>query len=112
MLAELMLAAVLQADATVKNPRGVGFTCADHAADDAHEVQIVRASDGAVIQTIAGGDPAAVAGEVVIPINVQPVAFGLYRFRVRALAGGLASDWAESQVWERVPGAPTNVIAR
>lgn len=91
----------------VKNPTGLEFTCPDHATDDGHEVDIVRESDGAVIQTISAGDPAEVAGKVTVTLNVQPVAFGVYRFVVRALAGTLvSSNSPSSDTWERVPGRP------
>jgi hypothetical protein len=115
-----LIAAVLvfgvpaQTQDVVKNPSALAFVCPDHGLDDAHEIAIVRVSDGAVIQTIAAGDPAATPqGEVVVPINVQPVAFGRYTFRARAIAAGVAGDWSEdSNVWERAPGRPTNLIAR
>ena len=110
----LALAGSAQSQAPIKNPSGVAFLCVDHALDDSHEVAIVRVSDGVTIQTIAAGDPALTGTEVVVPINVMPVAFGQYRFRVRALAAGApASDWSEpSEVWERAIGKPTNVVAR
>lgn len=92
---------------TVKNPRAVIFTCVDHAQDTGHEIDILD-SKGVVIQTIQGGDPAADAnGDVTIAINVQPVTFGSYTIKVRAVAGALKSvDSAPSVVWERVPGQP------
>ena len=101
------------AQTVIKNPSGLAFQCPDHALDDAHEIAIVRESDGVTIQTIAAGDPPLVEGEVVAAINVQPVAFGQYRFRVRAIAGGVASDWSElSDVWERAPGRPSGLVVR
>lgn len=92
---------------TVKNPRAVIFTCPDHATDTGHEIDILDAK-GVVIQTIQGGDPAADAsGDVTITINVQPVTFGSYTIKVRAVAGVLKSpDSMASAVWERVPGQP------
>lgn len=91
-----------------RNITAVTFECPDHDRDTGHEVDIVRVSDGVVIQTIQGGDPAADAnGDVTIKLNVQPVAFGAYRVVVRAMAGALRSVNSEaSEVWERVPGAP------
>ena len=99
----------------VKNPRGVAFTCPDHDTDTVHEIAIVRESDGVTIQTIQGGDPPLSGTEVVVLFNVQPVAFGRYRFKVRAGDGTLWSDWSEpSDLWERAPGKATDlrVIAK
>lgn len=91
----------------VKNPSAVTFTCPDHDQDTAHEIDIVD-SNGVVVQTIIGGDPAPNAdGSVTIPINVQPIKFGTYTFIVRATAGGVKSpDSPPSDPWERAPGAP------
>jgi len=98
---------------TIKNPTAVAFTCPDHARDDQHEIDIVRVSDGAVIQTILGGDPDEVSGEVTVAINVQPVAFGQYQVIVRAVAGLLKSDNSNpSAIWERTPGRPSGVVVR
>lgn len=98
----------------VKNPSVLAFQCPDHDRDDSHEIDIVRVADGSVIQTLAGGDPAAdAAGEVTIAVNVQPVAFGQYRFVVRAAAGSVKSDdSAPSAIWERTPGKPTGLMVR
>jgi hypothetical protein len=96
-------------DTTVKNPRGVAFVCPDHGVDTEHEVDIISVATGQPVQTLLGGDPIETAGEVVLNINVQPIAFGQYRFGVRAVAGSLKSDTTLSAVWERVPGPPTNV---
>src|SRR5687768_11555174 len=97
---------ILQATAPI-NPVGVAFTCPDHALDTEHEVDVLDSS-GAVIQTILGGDPPLNAqNEVEIRLNVQPIAFGEYRFRVRAVAGSIKSvDSETSELWRRAPGAP------
>lgn len=96
------------AQTPVKNPSALAFQCPDHDRDDQHEIDLVRVSDGAVIQTILGGDPPLDNGEVVIAVNIQPVAFGQYRFVVRAVAGGFSSPSSlPSAVWERVPGQPS-----
>jgi len=102
------------ASAQVVNPSGVAFTCPDHDQDTEHEIDIVRDADGVVIATVLGGDPpVTTAGEVVITLNVQPIAFGDYRFIARAVAGGLRSvNSAPSAIWHRRPGAPTGVRAR
>lgn len=99
------------AQTPIKNPAALVFACPDHAGDDQHEIDIVRVSDGVVVATVLGGDPPAnAAGDVVIPLNVQPIAFGLYRFVARAVAGTVKSDNSlPSEVWERAPGRPTNV---
>lgn len=106
-----ILSPVSWAQTPIKNPSGVIFACLDHALDDQHEVDIVRQSDGVVVQTLLVGDPPANAvGDVVVSVNVQPVAFGQYVFRVRAVAGTLKSDTSDpSPVWERAPGKPTDV---
>lgn len=111
--------AVPQAPPPIKNPAGLAFTCIDHATDTGHEVAIVRESDGAIIQTISGGDPPLTGTEVIVPLNVMPTAFGQYRFKVRVSAttpaGVVWSDWsALSDLWERAPGKATDlrVIAK
>lgn len=107
----LLLPVVGKSQTTVKNPTAFQFTCADHAQDDAHELQIVRSSDDVVIQVLALGDPTETNGVISGPLNVQPVAFGRYYSRVRAIAGGFASDWSDSSnTWERVPGTPGGVV--
>ena len=93
-----------------KNPNTVGFTCPDHDRDDQHEIDIVREGDGVVVATLLGGDPPLVNGEVILTLNVQPIAFGRYRFVARAVAGAVKSDNSTpTEVWERVPGSPTGV---
>lgn len=107
MIAAVLLFAGTASAQTVKNPRLVTFTCPDHAVDTGHEIDIIDAK-GVVVQTIQGGDPALNAtGEVEVVINVQPVAFGTYTMKVRAVAGALKSaDSVATDPWERVPGAP------
>lgn len=100
--------------APIKNPSGLAFLCPDHANDVAHEVAIVRESDGAIVQTIAGGDPPLTGNEVIITFNVQPVAFGRYRFKARvggnSTEGIVWSDWSDvTEVWERAPGKATDL---
>ncbi len=96
-----------------KNPSEVSFVCPDHAQDSGHEVDIINAG-GVVIQTIQGGDPPADAnGIVTIPLNLQPVAFGAYTIRVRATASLVKStDSDASNIWERVPGAPSKPVVK
>ena len=109
----LLLVQSAQAQTPVKNPAALAFTCPDHATDDQHEIDIVRVSDGVVVATILGGDPPLQNNEVIIPINVQPVAFGSYRFIVRAVAGSVKSvNSVPSEIWDRVPGQPSQPVAR
>jgi hypothetical protein len=107
----------LQAPALVSNPTLVVFTCPDHDQDTGHEIDIVEASTGRVVQTLQIGDPPAdAAGDVAVTINVQPIKFGAFWFKVRATAdtaGGVvkSADSKESDLWSRVPGAPGAVRA-
>ena len=99
----------------IKNPRGLAFVCPDHATDTAHEIAIVRESDGAIVQTIQAGDPPQVGLEVIATFNIMPTNFGRYRFKVRAGDGTLWSEWSEpSDLWERAPSKATDlrVIAK
>lgn len=98
----------------VKNPSALAFTCPDHATDTGHEVDIINTATGEVIQTLSVGDPPLDAnGEVVVAVNVQPVAFGAYRFVARALAGPYkGKDSFPSDAWERVPGGPSKPVVR
>jgi hypothetical protein len=103
-----------QAVADVRNPSGVEFEpSADHAQVDSYELDILR-PDGSVLQTINLGKPAVASGVCAAPLNVQPVAFGKdYRVRVRAIAGGSASDYTVSvNKFERAPGAPSKGIVK
>lgn len=100
----------------VKNPSGLEFTSADHAIVTSYELDIVRESDKVVVQTLTVANSpviALVAGKVVIPLNVQPVTFGSYRIVSRAVAGALKSvDSVPSDVFERVPGAPSKGVLK
>lgn len=92
----------------IRNPNAIIFTCSeDHALHTAHEVDLVD-EGGKVVQTITFGTVAPDAnGEVTFRVNVQPVAFGRYVGRVRAVAGTIKSDVSEtSNLWERAPGQP------
>jgi len=112
-VASWCLVAVPASGQLVRNPTAVLFTCPDHARDTDHEIDIVRESDGAVMQTILGGDPPEVNGEVVVVMNVQPIAYGAYRVVVRAVAGVFTSDNSDpSPLWERTPAQPTTVRAQ
>lgn len=110
---ELLLAVVLQTSTIVKNPRNVEFTCADHAQDTGHELDIINSS-GTVIQTLQLGDPpAGTDGIVRATINVQPIAFGVYTAKVRAVVGTSKSDDSlPSNQFERAPGSPGSVVVK
>lgn len=101
-----VLAGVSYGQTTIKNPSGLAFTCPDHSLDDNHEIDIVRESDGTVVQTLLVGDPSTdpTTGEVIVTVNVMPVTFGRYRFIVRSVASGVRSDNSTpSDIWERAP---------
>ena len=110
----LLLPVFGQSQVVVKNPSGLAFLCPDHASDTSHEIDIVRESDGTVVQTLVVGDPPLnTQGEVEFSLNVQPIAFGAYRFQARALASTFRSDTSlPSAVWERVPGKPSGLVVR
>ncbi len=90
-----------------KNPVGVSFTSIDHATVTAYEIDIVTAT-GAVLQTLVTGKGTQDAtGLVTIIWNVQPIAFGEYTIRMRAVAGTVKSVTSlPSDPWDRVPGSP------
>lgn len=107
LLAFLCLFVAAPVCAQVKNPVGVAFTCADHAQDTSHEVDIVN-SAGVVVRTDQGGDPLLdVNGDVVIPISVSALPMGDYTFKVRAVVGAdKSTDSLPSDVWKRSPATP------
>jgi hypothetical protein len=110
MITSLLLVALLQLP-LVKNPSGIIFTCStDHDTVTGYEVDIVRTVDNVdvAIQTINIGKPAKDAvGDCTAMLNVQPIAFGIYVFKARAIAGTVkSSDSLPSDSWERAPGAP------
>lgn len=110
----LLASGVSVAQQPIRNPSAVAFLCPDHAQDTEHEIDIVRVSDAQVVATLLGGDPPLNAqNEVVVPINVQPIAFGQYQFVARAVAGTVKSaNSVPSDIWERTPGAPSKPEAR
>lgn len=116
-VALVLIGAVVFAQTPIKNPSGLAFTCPDHATDSGHEVAVVRDSDGSIVQTFDIGDPPLVGTEVVVKLNIQPVAFGRYRFKARASGnspeGIVWSDWSDlTEVWERAPGKLTNLTIK
>jgi len=99
----------------VKNPASIQFTSPDHALLTDYQIDFVTAA-GAVIQTLTV--PVAQVtvlptGEILIALNVQPVAFGTYTFVVRSVAGPDISENSEpSEPWQRVPGAPSQIVVK
>jgi hypothetical protein len=110
-LAAVLAAPAFQAEPAVKNPTIAEFVCPDHDRDDQHELTIYQnTAAGVAITTILLGDPVAdpATGLIRVSINVQPIEFGSYYARLVAVAGGLKSDPSvASNVFERVPGAPS-----
>lgn len=108
----LPLVAAAQTPAVPKNPTTLMFTpSTDDAQVTAYEVDIVQTSDGAVIQTLSiprESFQMLATGDLQTRVNVQPVKFGHYVVKVRAVATALKSeDSLPSNEWERVPGAPS-----
>ena len=97
----------------VKNPSGVSFTSPDHATVTGYEVDVIDGS-GAVVQTIVTGKGTQAAdGTVTLSLNLQPITFGVYTLKVRAVAGSVKSiDSAASDPWERVPGPPSKPVVQ
>jgi len=113
MLTALLLAVTIQATPPV-NPTVIAFTCPDHAEDSQHEVDVVTEA-GAVLSTILVGDPPVnAAGEVEVTLSIQPIKFGRYTFKVRAVGpGGEKSASSDaSEVWVRGPGKPGKPIVK
>jgi hypothetical protein len=92
----------------LKNPTGVTFLSPDHATVTGYEIDILS-STGAVVQTLVLGRGTQDAqGVVTLTLAVQPIAFGTYTLRIRAVAGASKSaDSPPSDPWERVPGSPS-----
>jgi len=94
-----------QTSEPVRNPRAVAFTSADHDRVDRYEIDVV-APDGTVLQTITvlRAETTVEGAEVVVRLNIQPIAWGAYTFVARAVAGTLRSENSvPSPVWERGP---------
>lgn len=113
LLALVALAAPAAAQTGIVNPSALTFTSPDHALISAYEVDVVTAA-GVVLSTIVTGrGTQAASGDVTIPLNLQPIAFGVYTFRVRAVAVTVRSkDSPTSDAWTRAPGAPSKPIAQ
>ena len=96
----------------VKNPVAITFTSADHAnaAVTGYTVEIVR-TDGSVLTTLQvakSNTTVQTNGDIRVPLNVQPIAFGTYTIRAYTVAGTVLSvSSPASDPWERVAGAPS-----
>lgn len=95
----------------VKNPTAVEFTSADHATVTGYEVDILNGTT--VLTTLSLGKGTLAGGIVTLPLNVQPIAFGTYTLRIRAVASPTlkSENSPSSDPWDRVPvapGKPTN----
>ena len=113
-LAFVLFAGVASAQ-TVHNPTMVEFTPSpDHAVITSYELDLVRASDNAVIQTLNVGKPAVDAdGKCRASVNVQPVTFGTYYAKMRSVASGVVGlDSPNSENWVRSPGAPSKPVVK
>lgn len=108
----LLIATSAQAQ-NVKNPTLLTFTSPDWSQVVSHEIEIVRTSDGVVIQTLVDNGPYT-SEDISVSINVMPVAFGEYVIKARACAltpcDGIQSD--ESNKWDRAPGKPSKPLVQ
>lgn len=97
----------------VKNPTLLTFTSPDWAQVSSHEIEIIRTSDGSVIQTLVDSGPYT-SEDISVSINVMPVAFGEYVVKVRACSttpcDGILSD--PSNLWNRAPGKPSRPVVQ
>jgi len=108
LLVLLLSSALLAQVPALKNPTGVTFLSPDHATVTGYEIDILSTT-GAVVQTLVMGRGTQDAqGVVTLTLAVQPIAFGTYTLRIRAVAGTSKSDNSPpSDPWERVPGSPS-----
>jgi len=108
-----LCAVTTSAQTPVKNPTAIWFNSADHdlAAVTGYEVDFLNATTSAVVQTVSVAKASTTKqadGSIRVTMNVQPVAFGTYRFVARTVAGAIKSDNSlATEVWERSPGAPS-----
>jgi hypothetical protein len=110
----VLMAAPAMAQSPVPNPSRAEFTVSiDHSTIDSYELAMFDAAD-LQIATLDIGKPAPDAtGTAGVPINVQPIKFGLYTARIRAKAGAVYSAWSDpSNLWVREPGKPSKVVIK
>lgn len=116
----LIVAALLlvasPASAQVINPQAIAFESPDHASPEVtgYEIDIVNGAGGLAQTLTIAKSATTVTGTtaqgptVQVVVNVQPVKFGAYTFRVRAIAGAVHSlDSDASETWARSPGQPS-----
>jgi len=92
----------------IKNPSAVSFNSADHALVTGYEIDVIS-STGMVLQTmLMGKGTQDASGTVTLILNLQPIAFGTYTLRARAVVGTTKSvDSLPSDPFERAPGQPS-----
>ena len=98
----------------VSNPVALEFEFSDWAQATGYQVDIIDAETLAVKQTLRFNAQPAVAGTntLHLPVNVQPVAHGLYAFVARAVLPDSVSPSSEpSDPWQRLPGPPGKPVA-
>lgn len=108
--------AAAQTVPSIKNPRLVEFTVSpDHAVIDSYELGFFMPGAALPFTIVNIGKPAPDAtGTASAPINVQPFTFAAdYTAKLRAVVGTATSDWsAPSNPFDRVPGAPSKLVAK
>jgi len=109
----LILVSIVFAQTNVANPDLLTFNSPDWDKADRHELEIIRTSDNVVVQTLVDNGPYT-SQAISVGINVMPVAFGEYVFRATACSAspcnGLQSE--PSNLWDRVPGKPSQPVAQ
>jgi len=99
------------------NPSVVTFTPSpDHAQITTYTIGYFLPGAAEPVQTATDiGKPVPDAQNTcTVPINTQPVPFGLdYVARIKAFAAGIASDWSEpSNFFDRKPGPPSKPVVK
>jgi len=98
----------------VGNPSAVEFEFLDWAQATGYQVDIIDTTTLVVKQTLRFDAQPPQTGTVTLhyPVNVQPVAHGLYAFVARAvLPTGVSPDSVPSDPWQRLPGPPGKPVA-
>lgn len=95
----------------VKNPTKLSFSSPDHALATGYEVDILNGAT--LVQTVVTDKGTLAAGVTTLTLNVQPIAFGSYTFKVRAVAGTVKGDTSvASDPWERTPLAVSKPLVQ
>jgi hypothetical protein len=99
----------------VGNPIACEFEFTDWMQATGYQLDIIDATTMVVQQTLRFNAVTALPGTntIRVPVNVQPVAHGLYAFVARAvLPNGTMSPSSEaSDPWQRLPGPPGKPVA-